>query len=134
MSKSAVVLDTNVFVAAGFNPNSGSAQIIDEISRGDLTLVWNEATRQESKAVVERIPPLTWQDFADLFREKGRYSGRIDAEAVDYVPDSADRTFAALAKAAGAVLVSNDEDHLGNRHQADVYIVTPDEFIERRPD
>ena len=132
MSKPAVVLDTNVFVAAGFNPKSGSAQIIDEIRSADLKLVWNEATRRESKAVVEQIPPLAWQAFADLFREEGRYRGIIDPEAMSYVPDPADRKFAALAKACDAALITNDDDLLIHRDQADVFIVRPDEFFERR--
>lgn len=130
MSKSAVVLDTNVFVAAGFNPESSSATIIDEVSKGDLNLVWNETTRRESRTIVEQIPPLAWEEFTDLFREDGRCATSIDPEAVDYIPHSADRKFAALAKAAGATLISNDEDLLGNRHQADICIVAPDEFIE----
>lgn len=134
MSKSTVVLDTNVFVAAGFNPQSASARIVDQIRRRELKLVWNEATRRESRAVVEEIPPLDWQAFDGLFREEGRCVEATDSEAIDYVPDPADRKFAALARATGAALISNDEDLLGNRHQADVYIGTPDEFMERRLD
>jgi len=131
MSKPTVVLDTNVFVAAGFNSQSSSARVISRVRRGHLVLVWNEATHEESRAVVERIPPLSWEPFADLFQVDGRYTGEIELERVGYVPDPADRKFAALAEACDAALITNDDDLLANRDQTDVYIVTPDEFFER---
>lgn len=132
VSKSAVVLDTNVFVAAGFNPDSASARIIEEIELGCLTLVWNQNTRRESRAVVEQIPPLSWERFAELFHEEGRHEGRIHPEDIDYVPDPDDRKFAALARAVDGALITNDEDLLGSGEQADVNIVAPQEFFERR--
>lgn len=132
VSKSVVVLDTNVFVAAGFNPDSASARIIEEVEAGHLTLVWNEDTRRESKAVVKQIPPLSWSRFAKLFQREGRYEGQTHPEDIDYVPDPDDRKFAALARAVDGALITNDEDLLGSREQADVYIVAPQEFFERR--
>jgi len=131
-SKSTVILDTNVFVAAGFNPDSTSARVIEEVEAGRLTLVWNEDTRRESKAVVEQISPLSWGRFAELFHEEGRYEGRTHPEDIDYVPDLDDRKFAALARAVDGALITNDEDLLGNREQAKIYIVAPQEFFERR--
>ena len=132
VSKSAVVLDTNVFVAAGFNPDSASARIIEEVEAGRLTLFWNEDTRRESRAVVVQIPPLSWDRFAGLFDEEGQYERRIYSEDIDYVPDPDDRKFAALARAVDGALITNDEDLLGSREQASVYIVSPQEFFERR--
>ncbi|MEA3377330.1 MAG: PIN domain-containing protein [Chloroflexota bacterium] len=131
-SKCAVVLDTNVFVAAGFNPHSASARIIEEIRAGRLTLAWNEETRSESEAVVGRIPPLSWDHFVDLFEEDGRCEDTVRPEEMEYVPDPEDRKFAALARAVDAALITNDDDLLGSREQADVCIVAPDEFFERR--
>ena len=132
MRQHSVVLDTNVFVAAGFNRESSSARLVEEIRRGHLRLVWNEATRGESRSVVEQIPPLSWDPFSDLFREEGRYDAGIAPEEMDHVPDPADRTFAALASATDAVLITNDDDLLGNRDEAEVCIVSPDEYVERR--
>ena len=132
MRESAVVLDTNVFVAAGFNEKSSSGRLVGEIRRGDLRLVWNEATRRESRSVVEQIPPLSWEPFSDLFDEGGRYEGTLRPEEMDCVSDPADRKFAALARAADAALITNDEDLLANREEADVYILRPGEYFERR--
>lgn len=130
--KSAVVLDTNIFVATGFNPDSASARMIEEIEAGRLTLFWNQDTRRESKAVLERIPPLSWGRFAELFHEYGHYEERIHPEDIDNVPDPDDRKFAARARAVDGALITNDEDLLGSREQANVYIVAPREFFERR--
>jgi putative PIN family toxin of toxin-antitoxin system len=132
MPESAVVVDTNVFVAAGFNSESSSARLIEEIRRGDLRLVWNDETRRESRSVVEQIPPLSWKPFIDLFRDKNKYEVPTASEKIDYVPDPADRKFAALALAADAALITNDEDLLANRDRANVYIVSPSEYFERR--
>ncbi len=45
-----VVLDTNVFVAAGFNPGSHSARIVEAVRNGRLRMVWDNATQAENQA------------------------------------------------------------------------------------
>jgi predicted nucleic acid-binding protein len=52
-------------------------------------------------------------------------------EQFDYVPDRADRKFAALAHAAGAALVTSDADLLQGTSRAEVPILTPSEFVRR---
>ena len=42
-----VVLDTNVFVAAGFNRGSHSAWLVEAVRDGRLRMVWDNATRAE---------------------------------------------------------------------------------------
>jgi len=69
--------------------------------------------------------------FVDLFDEGRRHGGTIDPEGISYVPDPADRVFAALAEATGAALITNDEDLLARRDEADATIVTPVEFLGR---
>lgn len=72
MSNSTVVLDTNVFVAAGFYAQSHSARLIERVRRGQLRMVWTESTRAETRYVLEKIPPLDWDALADLFRDENR--------------------------------------------------------------
>ncbi len=129
--KAAVVLDTNVFVAAGFNRDSSSARIIDAIERGRLELVWNRETRRETEAIVRRIPPLRWERFAPLFRANSEYTGAVEPDAFRYVEDPDDRKFAALTAATGAALITNDDHLLAHRAQAGIRIRTPAEFVER---
>ena len=40
-----VVIDTNVFVAAGFNPRSASGQILASVREGRFRLIWNEPNK-----------------------------------------------------------------------------------------
>jgi predicted nucleic acid-binding protein len=130
MTKKAVVLDTNIFVAAAFNSDSASARIIDAVRQGRLRMVWSEETRRETEKVLRQIPPISWQTFAALFREDDRYTGALPVEAFDYIPDATDRKFAALAKAEGGVLVTQDNHLLAYRSQGEVRIVTATEFQE----
>jgi len=57
MFKNAVVIDTSVFVAPGFNKRSDAAKVIDAIREGRVRLVWNKQTQGETKNVLKRIPP-----------------------------------------------------------------------------
>jgi predicted nucleic acid-binding protein len=131
MPDTAVILDTNIFVAAGFNPKSASAGIVEQVRSGQLRMIWNEQTRRETQHVVSRIPPLSWSRVAELFREDDRYSGKTSPEKFDYIPDADDRKFAALSDATGAVLITNDDHLLSNRHRARLHVLTPREYRER---
>lgn len=54
-----IVLDANVFVAAGFSPRSSSARILGAVEQGRLEQTWDPGTRGEVQAVLRQIPPLT---------------------------------------------------------------------------
>ena len=127
-SPPAVVLDTNVIVAAGFQPGGASARLLDAIRAGALRLVWDDATRRETERIVRRIPPLAGMRIEDLYRPEDRYDGVTDPAAFAFVPDPDDRKFLALAAASGAALVTLDEHLLGVRAETSVRIVTPREF------
>lgn len=127
-----VIVDTNVFVAAGFNARSASAEILRELEGGQLRMVWNQQTRGEIEHVIGRIPGLSGRIAGALFREDGHFRGATRPEHFDYVPDPSDRKFAALADASGATLISSDDDLLAGRAKARVPILTPVEFRKRR--
>lgn len=134
MCESAVVIDTNVFVASGFNADSHSRQILDAVRAGDLILVWNEATRDETLAVVDQIPALSLGDAEEYFEEAGRFEGVTRPDQFQQVEDPTDRKFAALAAATGAALVTNDGDLLGPRHDLPMAVLTPREYVEKNPE
>ncbi len=123
-----VVLDTNVFVAAAFNPRSHAARILDDVRQERLRMVWNEATRRETRTVLQRIPPISWRSVADLYRDEDRYEGEVNPGWFGQVRDPADRKFGALAYAADAVLITQDDDLLEGRSNVAVRILTPSEF------
>jgi predicted nucleic acid-binding protein len=119
-----VVLDTNVFVAAGFNPGSQSARLVEAVRDGRLRMVWDDATRGEIEHVMRQIPRLSWTRIADLFR----FSGSTHPEEFGFVPDPADRKFAALADAAQVPLVTSDAGLLKAGGQMKVGVLKPSEF------
>ena len=126
-----VVLDTNVFVGAGFNLRSSSAKIVDAVRKGQFRMIWNDATRREIERIMRQIPPSRAQGVSDLFRSEDCYAGPTHRERFGF-PDPDDRKFAALAEAAGAVLVSSDDHLLNHRDRIDVPVLTPGEFWRRR--
>jgi predicted nucleic acid-binding protein len=132
MSRPAVVLDTNVLVAAGFNRRSASARIVDAVKRGELHMLWNDATRREIEHIVRKIPPLRAQALEPLFRPEDRVTTPTHPERFAEIPDPDDRKFAALAEATGAVLISNDEHLLGHRDRMNLTVLTPGEFWKRQ--
>jgi len=127
-----VVLDTNVLVAAGFNPRSASARIVDAVKQEQVRMVWSDATRREIERIMHQIPPMRAQAVAPLFRRSDRFSGPTHPERFAEIPDPDDRKFAALAQAAGAVLLSNDQHLLGHRDRMELTVLTPSEFWQRQ--
>src|SRR3954466_3681989 len=86
-----VVIDTNVFVAAGFNPRSASARTLESVHEGRFRLIWNQPTRSETEMILRRIPRLDWQKVADLFRPEGEFAGPVDPTAFTEIADPDDR-------------------------------------------
>jgi len=127
-----VVVDTNVFVAAGFNRRSASARIIEGVREGRFRLIWNQPTRRETEAILRRIPRLDWQTVADLFVPEGEFTGSVEPDAFTAIADVDDRKFAALSAAANAPLVTNDKLVLAQRDRIGIEIVTPHDFLARR--
>jgi putative PIN family toxin of toxin-antitoxin system len=123
-----VILDTNVFVAAGFNRGSASARIIETVRSGAIALIWSDETFRETRHIIRKIPPLSWEPFAALFREENRFTGATDPHSFGYVTDPDDRKFAALAAASGATLISSDDDLLSVRERLPFRLVTPSEY------
>jgi predicted nucleic acid-binding protein len=127
----AIVVDTNVVVAAGFNSQSASGRIVAAIWEGCFQLVWNEPTRDETEMILRRIPRLSWEKFADLFRPEGEFLGFVDPDNFGFIADPDDRKFAALSAAAKAPLVTNEHHLLAHRNIIGVDVLTPRAFLAR---
>jgi predicted nucleic acid-binding protein len=123
------IFDTNVFVAAGFNPASASARLLGAARAGRLLAVWHADTRAETRAVLTRIPRLRWADAEAVFVPEGAFAGPLDLAAVAFVTDPQDRKFAALALATGAPLVSADAHLL--EHAEALGASPPGRFLDR---
>jgi uncharacterized protein len=126
-----IVIDTNVFVAAGFNPKSAAARILAGVREGHFQLIWNEPTRRETEIILRQIPPLDWERVADLFQPETEFLGPVDPKRFAFVPDPEDRKFAALSVAAQTPLVTNDNHLLSHKHSIGVDVLTPRAFLAR---
>jgi predicted nucleic acid-binding protein len=125
-----IVIDTNVFVAAGFNPRSAAARILAAVREGRFQLIWNEPTRRETEMVLRRIPRLDWERVADLFQPETEFTGPVNPESFALVPDDPeDRKFAALSAAAQTPLITNDNHLLSHRNIIGVDVLTPRAFL-----
>jgi len=126
-----IVLDSNIFVGAGFNPQSSSAQLVGWVREGRLRLIWHELTLAETRYQLEKIPPLDWEPVATLFRSRNEL--RDDLPLVDYafIADPDDRKFAALAEKADALLVTSDEHLLSAAAYLNVPVLTPAAAVTR---
>jgi predicted nucleic acid-binding protein len=129
MSTPAVILDTNVLVASGFNPKSHSAQIVEQVRCGLLRMTWAEQTREEAELIIRKIPPLSWVAIAELFRPENCYCGPLFPERFQQIPDKADIKFAALSDATGTPLITMDKGILSVRDTLAVPVLMPFEFL-----
>jgi putative PIN family toxin of toxin-antitoxin system len=124
-----VVLDTNVFVAAGFRPDSASGRIVQAVRSGALRMIWSEATRREIEHVVRRIPPLRMTDLETLFDDADRIDDGLHPDRFSVVADPDDRKFAALAHAGAATLISNDDHLLSAAVPLGLEVLKPGDFL-----
>ena len=97
MNECRLVLDTNIFVAAGFEPKSASARLLEALRQGRCRMIWHQTTRRETERVLRRVPPLDWQRFAPLFRPEWEHPDELDLTPFGTIEDPDDRKFAALA-------------------------------------
>ena len=121
----AVVLDTNVLVAAAFNPNSHAAKVVQATQQGRFRLVWDHPTRRETERIFATIPPLRDRNLTHVFAKHALYAAPTFPQAFPFIPDPDDRKFAALAAAAGASLITQDSHLLSVAAQMPVPVLTP---------
>ena len=122
-----IVIDTNVFVAAGFNPRSASARVLAAVRQGRFQLIWNKPTQRETEMILRRIPRLDWERVAILFQPEGEFTGPVDPAAFVLVRDRDDRKFAAAKRP----LVTNDNHLLADRNIIGIDALTPRAFLAR---
>jgi len=120
-----VVLDTNVLVAAAYNPASASRRLVEACLDGELTPVLSPALRREYEFILDRAA-------------RGRpYLDRIHrlvdgAEVVEpaqtprvVADDPEDDKLVSAALAAGAILVTNDAHLLAIAGHEGLKVVRP---------
>jgi putative PIN family toxin of toxin-antitoxin system len=103
-----VVLDTNVLVAAAYNPRSASRHVVEACLDGELLPVLSRAIRREYEFILDRAA--RGRPYLDQIHQVLDSAEVIEpAQTPRVVPDDPeDDKLVAAALAAGAVLVTND--------------------------
>lgn len=132
MSAMRLIVDTNVWVSAFLTPGGTPAQLLHEVKRGRVTLVYSPQIEAEYREVLSRpkfniVADLLVEFFARL-EEDGQ---RITPEPIPLskLPDPDDASFIATALAAGCPIVTGNARHFPA--DCGVEIISPAQCIER---
>jgi predicted nucleic acid-binding protein len=125
MSVRRVVLDTNVLVAAAYNPRSASRQVVEACLGGGLTPVLSGALRREYEFILTRAA--RGRPYLERIHQLLDRAEVVEpAQTPRVVPDDpGDDKLVAAALAAGAVLVSNDAHLLALAGHEGLEVVRP---------
>jgi putative PIN family toxin of toxin-antitoxin system len=125
MGPNRVVLDTNVLVAAAYNPGSASRRVVEACLSVELTAVLSPALRREYEFVLARA--VRGQTYLEQIRRLLESAEVVDpAQTPRVVPDDPeDDKLVATALAAGAVLVTNDTHLLAIAGHEGLRVVRP---------
>lgn len=129
-----VVLDTNVVVSAGINPDGAPAKLVNEwVLEGKVQCVVSAWIIEEYRQVARRkkfiaygFPPL----WLELLIEGGLRLPEPNAWP-DPIPDPKDAPFLALAHTSGAWLVTGNLKHFPAKARGRVTVVSPAEYLTR---
>jgi len=107
-----VVLDTNVLVAAAYNPRSASRQIVEMCLGGELAAVASEAVKREYEFILARAVRVA--DYEGRLAEFLASLEMVEPEATPRVvaEDSDDDKIVAVAVAGGARWIVTSDRHL----------------------
>ena len=127
-----VVLDTNVIISAGIKPGSAPATLVmDWVLDGQLQVVTSPWIIREYREVARRqkferygFPP-QWLEF--LIDESLRLPD--PAAWAEGGPDPKDLPFLALARMAGAWLVTGNLKHFPETFRNGVAVLSPTEYL-----
>lgn len=126
-----IVADTNLWVAARFNPNSYSAKILDMAGEGRLEILWSKETRRELEKIMGNVKaPPSFMAAIEHLLSAATDVGTI--ERLDIIKeDPDDNKFLACAKAGNANYIVTSDIHLLSLGRfGDVEIVTPKAFLQ----
>jgi len=124
-----VILDTNVLVAAAYNPGSASRRVVEACLSGELTAVLSPALRREYEFILARA--VRGQTYLEQIRRLLDSAEVVDpAQTPRVVPDDPeDDKLVAAALAAGAVLVTNDAHLLAVAGHEGLEVVRPTDAL-----
>lgn len=123
-----VVLDTNILVAAAYNPGSASRRVVEACLAGRLTAVVSPAIRREYDRILARA--VRGRPYVERLRLLIETATEVvPAEVRRVVPDDPeDDKLVAVALAAEAAVISNDAHLLAVAGVDGLRVVRPGEL------
>ena len=120
-----VVLDTDVLVAAAYNPQSASRHVVEACLAGELTPVLSGALRREYEFILARAA--RGRPYLERVHQLLDGAAVVEpARTPRVVPDDPeDDKLVAVALAAGAALVTNDAHLLAVAGHEGLEVVRP---------
>ena len=123
-----VVIDTNLIIAARWNPRSSSNRIINGVLKGDIDAVYTSEIKNENLHILEKVKPP--KDYLDKILKFYRISKKVTSDRrINVCPDKADNRFLEAA-VAGKVdyIISSDRHLLDLKEFEGVEILKPGDF------
>ncbi|MEQ8785530.1 MAG: putative toxin-antitoxin system toxin component, PIN family [Pirellulaceae bacterium] len=126
-----ILIDTNAFVAAAYNPESASRKIVRAVERGELKLIVSPEIVREYKAILPKA--VRSGEARDWLWQVIEMAERVTlAENPPVTEDRADDKFLAAAVAGVADAIVSSDQHLLDVHPyAGIDILRPTEFWDR---
>ena len=126
-----IVLDTNLFVAAYWNKDSASAQILRSVTHGELKLLYSKSIKKEAFTILKNIKVgKKYLDYVETIFSNGRFIK--PREHLSLIKDDPhDNKYLDCAVSGKAkFIISNDKHLLKLGHYQSIRIVRPGEFME----
>lgn len=111
-NRALVVLDTNVFVAAYWAPNSASARLVQACIDGRIRAAYTNEVKREVVAILSKIRmPESYMLYVDSFWEAALQMEPLGADDIS-IDDPDDRKFLEATAGAEADFLATNDDHL----------------------
>jgi putative PIN family toxin of toxin-antitoxin system len=126
-----IVLDTNLIIAARYNPGSASNKIIDMCIKYELIAVYSEKTRNENINILLRVrPPKEYLMKIRLFFSKSIYMPNSTTK-VDICSDYSDNKYFEIAIDSGAkYIITSDKHLLDHDGYYGIRVMRPADFLK----
>lgn len=126
------ILDTNVLVAAGVNPEGAPAKLVlDWVLRGQIGVITCPWIVEEYRTVARRKKFAAY-GFPPLWLEPLIHESLYLPDPAPWphsIPDAKDATFLALAHASGACLVTGNLKHFPANARRGVTVLSPADYL-----
>lgn len=129
--KKAVVLDTNLFVAAYWNKHSASASILRSASEGEVKFLYTKQIKKEVFFILKNINVgKHYSDYIESIFSNGRQiKPRKHVSVIKEDPQD-DKYLDCAISGKAKYIVTNDKHLLKIGHYRSIRIVRPGEFIK----